>query len=249
MNIEELSKGQLLLLTILVNFVMSVATGIVTVSLLDQASPNITQTVNRIVEQTVQTVAPSSPIAAIVAPAPTKAQPTEQDQIESAIANLSARTVTISTADNSSVIGVGTYLAVSRAVVTAQTGSLPSQALITFANGSTSPVSLSHTSSSLAIYGFADNAPLPSAPAATLLATTTLKQGQAVLAVTGDNSAVTGIISKVSGDQISTTLPLTSSGAAVVDLSGNILGINTGTAGVFASASDISALLSATSTP
>ena len=34
MNIEELSKSQLILLTILVNFVTSVATGILTVSLL-----------------------------------------------------------------------------------------------------------------------------------------------------------------------------------------------------------------------
>ena len=33
MNIEELSKSQLILLTILVNFVTSVATGILTVSL------------------------------------------------------------------------------------------------------------------------------------------------------------------------------------------------------------------------
>jgi hypothetical protein len=242
MDIEELSKGQLLLLTLLVNFVMSVATGIVTVSLLDQASPTITQTVNRIVEQTVQTVAPASPVAAIVTP--TKAQPTQQEQIENAVADAVARTVTITSPDGATQIGVGTYLPKSRAVVTAG-GTLPDQALITFANGSTSPVSLSRPGTSIAIYGFADSAALPAGPAVSLVASSTLRQGQAVLAVTGDGSAVTGIISKVSGDQITTTLPQTPAGAAVVDLSGNIVGINTGANGVYASADDIGALLSA----
>jgi hypothetical protein len=56
MNIDDLSKSQLLLLTLLVNFVMSIATGIVTVSLLDQAPQTVTQTVNRIIEHTVETV-------------------------------------------------------------------------------------------------------------------------------------------------------------------------------------------------
>jgi hypothetical protein len=243
MDIEELSKGQLLLLTLLVNFVMSVATGIVTVSLLDQASPTITQTVNRIVEQTVQTVAPASPVAAIATP--TKTQPTQQEQIETAVADAVARTVTITSSDGATQIGTGTYLPKSRAVVTAGGAALPGQALITFANGSTSPVSLSHSGTSIAIYGFADSAILPAGPAVSLVASTTLKQGQAILAITGDGSAVTGIISKVSAGQITTTLPQTPAGAAAVDLSGNIIGINTGADGVYASADDIAALLSA----
>lgn len=58
MDIEELTKSQIVLLTLLVSFVTSIATGIVTVSLMDQAPPAITQTINRVVERTVERVVP-----------------------------------------------------------------------------------------------------------------------------------------------------------------------------------------------
>ena len=60
MDIEQLSKSQIVLLTLLVSFVTSIATGIVTVSLMEKAPPLIAQTVNRIVEHTVQTVVPAA---------------------------------------------------------------------------------------------------------------------------------------------------------------------------------------------
>jgi S1-C subfamily serine protease len=64
---EHLTKQQLILLALLLSFVTSIATGIITVSLMDQAPPAITQTINRVVERTVEKVVPSANTASVVA--------------------------------------------------------------------------------------------------------------------------------------------------------------------------------------
>lgn len=66
MKLEELTKQQIILLTLLVSFVTSIATGIVTVTLLGQTPPGTTQTVNRILERTVEKIVPDKQGASVV---------------------------------------------------------------------------------------------------------------------------------------------------------------------------------------
>lgn len=58
-EIKDLNKTQLILLALLLSFVTSIATGIVTVTLMQQAPPQVTRTVNRVVQQTVEKVSPT----------------------------------------------------------------------------------------------------------------------------------------------------------------------------------------------
>ena len=56
MDIKELNKSQLILLAVLLSFVTSIATGITTVTLMQQAPTSFTAPVNRIIKQTVEKI-------------------------------------------------------------------------------------------------------------------------------------------------------------------------------------------------
>jgi len=58
MDIKDLNKSQLILLAILLSFITSIATGIVTVTLMQQAPSSVTVPINRIVRQTVEKIVP-----------------------------------------------------------------------------------------------------------------------------------------------------------------------------------------------
>lgn len=256
MNIEELSKAQLLLLTVMVNFIVSIATGILTVSLLDQAPIQVSQGVDRVVERTIQAVAapiqttnpvvsnPIKTIASVVSPQP--AAPSQEDLMTAAIGDAAARTVLIyKGATTSPAIAYGTYLPTQKAVATAMVAGLPKEAVIVFGDGSSQKASLSKSSATVAIYGFADAAVLPSAPEAGLTPSNSLKQGQTVIALTKDSAAITGIISKVSASSIETSLTGVPVGAGVVGIDGAVLGIGSLTSGVLIPADSITTLLQA----
>ena len=65
MNLDNLNKHQVILLALLVSFVASAATGIVTVSLMNQAPPPVTQTIERVIQTTVEKAVPSANGAAV----------------------------------------------------------------------------------------------------------------------------------------------------------------------------------------
>jgi hypothetical protein len=55
---ESLNKSQLILLVLLVSFVTSIGTGVMTTALLQQAPVEITKTINQVVEKTIEKVVP-----------------------------------------------------------------------------------------------------------------------------------------------------------------------------------------------
>jgi len=62
---EHLTKQQIVLLTLLVSFVTSIATGIVTVSLINQAPAGTTNTIERVIENTVAAALPADNLATV----------------------------------------------------------------------------------------------------------------------------------------------------------------------------------------
>lgn len=86
---DELNRKQLILLNMLVSFVVSIATGIITVAMLERPADEIPQTINRVIERTLERVitGTSSPITEVVPPVVEK----QEQKLElSEIARLSA---------------------------------------------------------------------------------------------------------------------------------------------------------------
>lgn len=94
MDINDLTKTQIVLLMILVSFVSSIAVGITIVRLLDQEPKPVTSTINRVIQRTIERVTPgesSSEVRTIVVK--------EQDLIVDAIEKNSKAFVTLTSGD------------------------------------------------------------------------------------------------------------------------------------------------------
>src|SRR3990167_6708243 len=59
MDVKELNKSQLILLAVLLSFITSIATGITTVTLMQQAPASVTVPITRIVRETVEKIVPA----------------------------------------------------------------------------------------------------------------------------------------------------------------------------------------------
>lgn len=130
--LEDLSKQQIVLLTVLVSFVVSIGTGIITFSLLDSAPETVTQSIDRVVERTIERVVPE-----------TKTEKTEvttvvriDDAVRSAIGTIDKEVVTLTLAEVS-------YLAVpvwgnSKVIASTASSNIGLKGVVSFGNSTTS---------------------------------------------------------------------------------------------------------------
>jgi hypothetical protein len=107
---DSLSKQQLILIALLVSFVTSLATGITTVSLMDQ-SPNMTRTITQVIQQTVSGLSAggaSSTAAVAIA---------VNDEVADATASIEPSIVRLRDGDSGPIVGLGLIVSGSGAIM------------------------------------------------------------------------------------------------------------------------------------
>lgn len=252
---EDLTKQQIVLLTLLVSFVTSIATGIVTVSLMNQAPVGIVQTINKVVERTIETVTPSKETQTVVKETVVVSV---DDQIVSAVEKNSKnviriyRTNTDLSSDSNQMVFVGLGVLVSSDGMIATDNNIISDGGKYFATPSDKLLNLSVVRSAkgekIALLKIENSADKPVTYPKVSISQNDLKLGQAVIYIGGESkdSVFTGIISSLSAKEIKPTDNSTStqsttkvssietsvstnfiSGGLLLNLSGELVGIKT----------------------
>lgn len=246
MDIEQLTKSQIVLLTLLVSFVTSIATGIVTVSLMDQAPPAIAQSVSRVIEHTVEKVTPSGQAAAASVVTQQKTVVVkESDQIAQAVEKTDPSIVRISSnADTPVFLGIG--IVIESGVIITDSGALGerSEALIELAGGTRvrAFVSARDKGAGLAYLDAATSTVDGKTPQWTPIAISTTNPvlGETVVSLAGRtisriaDGIITALIpgEKESPDVIDTDIAGESilHGSPLIDTDGSLVGVSTDTA-------------------
>jgi S1-C subfamily serine protease len=107
---NELSKQQLILLALLVSFVTSLATGIVTVSLMDQAPQGVTQTITQVITKTIQSAAPTESTAKVPVVA-------NEDETTNAVSTVTLGIVKIRGRNSNELAGMGLVMSKSGVIL------------------------------------------------------------------------------------------------------------------------------------
>lgn len=260
MELEELTKSQIILLVLLVSFVTSIATGIVTVSLLAQAPPAVTQTVNRIVERTVETVVPAEDDqAAAVITKETTVVVKEDDLVTESISTTFGKVARIyeGTSTSTPVVALGTVIG-NGVIVTDWSAVLDEHLVSIGAATYLYKVSSEIPEIGVAVLSAVDGAPNVSAIKS--IDSSSVKLGQTLVALYGTKSdrvsmsilsGKSDLVTLGTGDDARTTTGLVSTsdvtltpGAPLITVYGELVGVSTSVSrkdskGTFVAYSDI----------
>lgn len=243
---ESLTKTQLVLLTLLLSFVTSIATGIMTSSLLQKAPTNVTQTINRVVERTIEKVSDTTGLKEVQVVS-------EDDRVISAIHKNQSSLVRIrqlSSDGSTPFYAMGVIISKDGQIVAERTNNFTTQFPFSavFPDGTIANLAIENEIGDEGVVLFkAANLPSSGVSVGTL-SKATPRLGQTVIVLEGqnDNFTLVGRITNLSGG--STTSPSFidtdlqgargTTGAPIIDLSGEILGIrrsDTGSKATFSS--------------
>ena len=241
MDIEELTKSQIVLLVVLVSFVTSMATGIVTVSLMDQAPTSVAQTVNRVIQQTIREVASPGQTAAVSTPIKPVVV-SEGNSVSTAIQKATPSVVRLYSSDGSTFLGLGVVIDASGGMIT-DTAAMggASQASVKLSNGSSvlASVTTRDAGIGLAVLAVATSSESTSTPAWVPISAPSGSPvlGETVVMIAGESNPWigSGLVSSLfpSGGAAGTLVKTDISGdnvlygSPLIDTGGNLVGLST----------------------
>ncbi len=265
-SVEDLSKTQIILLTLLISFITSIATGIITTSLLAQAPAGVTQTIDRVVERTVEQVAPTASSSRTTVREVTIVN--VDDAVQSSIVAGSKSLVRIMTPPdgngNKSFYALGVIISPNGLVLTDKRSLIANGSYtITLASGASYPASLVVTSdtTNLALLKIqADATTLAKGFPSVAVSPVEAKLGQTAVALEGQttNAVAVGRVLTFNTESSRITTDITplgeTSGGMLLNLSGELLGLKTSNddetlpASIYTSLAPIKALLAKNAT-
>ncbi len=232
-----MTRHQIILLALLVSFMTSIVTGIVTVSLMGQAPTSVTRTINQIVERTVQTVVPAQ--SAAVVTTTKNVVVNNDDLVAKSIAQVQKGIIRITARGGKDLLARGIIVdakgtALTDAVALASSGAEAFDAILS--DGTRVPLTIrqnSGTSTSIATVDVAVGTSTGFAPVA-ITNPAKLQLGQSVIRIGGSgvDSVAEGVVATLpnttdTAATIETSVSSATPGAVLCTLFGEVIGIAT----------------------